>query len=199
MKLPSEFKKVDPIYGKFLVGYVYKQNFEVAINLTKPYSRVVLDVGFGSGLLFYYLANYTQECYGININPRQTSRAANILGNFGIKAHLVTSDIRRAPYPDSFFDVIYALNTLEHVKEIDVALDEIERILKLGGYFVVAAPTENWIYRVGRAVMGYTKPQDHYHTASDIKVILLQYFDIAVEKAIYPVFPLFRVYLCKRG
>lgn len=199
MKIQSVFKKLDPIYGKFLVGDIYKQNLELAIKLTEPYSKVVLDVGFGVGILFPYLVSYTEECYGININRNQSTKAKGALDSLGIKPNLITADIRKAPFGNSSFEVIYALNTLEHIKEIDTTLAEIKRILKSGGYFVVAVPTENLIYRVGRVVIGYgKKPKGHHHTAKEIKARLLRYFDITAEKAINSIVPLFKVYLCRK-
>ena len=198
MKIPSVFKKIDPIYEKFLVGDIYKQNLELAIKLTEPYSKVVLDVGFGFGVLFPYLVSYTEECYGININKNQSTKAKGALDSLGIKTNLITADIRKAPFGNSLFEVIYALNTLEHIKELDAALAEIKRILKSGGYFVATVPTENLIYRVGRMVIGYEKPKSHYHTAEEIKARLLQYFDIMAEKAITSTLPLFKAYLCKK-
>jgi ubiquinone/menaquinone biosynthesis C-methylase UbiE len=199
MKLDDRLKKADPIYGIFLAGWIYKKNLELAINLTKPYSNVVLDVGFGYGVLFPYLINYTRSCYGINIKSDQSNKARRVLNSLGIEPHLITGDIRKAPFPDSVFDVIYAINTLEHVKEICLALGEIKRILRQGGILVVAAPTENWVYKVGRMAIGSKKPKDHYHTASDIKGELLYYFDMTAEKLILPMLPLFRVYLCKKS
>ena len=124
MKIPSVFKKIDPIYGKFLVGDIYKQNLELAIKLMEPYSKVVLDVGFGFGVFFPYLVSYTEECYGININKNQSTKAKGALDSLGIKTNLITADIRKAPFGNSLFEVIYALNTLEHIKELDAATEE---------------------------------------------------------------------------
>lgn len=199
MKILSEFKKIDRFYKKFLLGDIHKQNLELAIKLTQPHSKVVLDVGCGSGVFLSYLVSYTEKCYGIEINNGWSTRAKHTFDSLGIKPNLITGDIRKAPFGNSLFEVIYALNTIEHVKEIDVALTEIKRILKLGGYFVVAAPTENVMYRLGRMLIGFKKPKDHYHTAKEIKARLLQYFDITAEKTIISILPLFKVYLCKKN
>jgi len=198
MKIQGVFRKLDPIYGKFLVGDIYKQNLELAIKLTQPHSKVVLDVGCGSGVFLSYLVSYTEKCYGININKKQSTKAKGAFDSLGIKPNLITADIRKAPFGNSLFEVIYALNTLEHIKEINTALAEIKRILKSGGYFVATVPTENKIYGVGRMVIGYEKPKNHYHTPKEIKARLLRYFDITAEKAITSIVPLFKVYLCRK-
>jgi ubiquinone/menaquinone biosynthesis C-methylase UbiE len=198
MKLPEVFKKADPIYGIPVIGYVYRQNLEVAIELTKPYNKKVLDVGFGLGVLFPYITKYTDECYGLEINKTWIERTKKTLDDLNIKANLVRGDIRNAPFKDAQFDNIYMLNALEHVREIDIAISEIRRILKQKGLFVVAVPTENRIYEISRKFVGFKKPTDYYHTSQEIEVKLSQHFEIIKKKEIYSILPLFTVYLCRR-
>jgi SAM-dependent methyltransferase len=45
------------------------------------------------------------------------------------------------PYPPLFFDVVTCGDVLEHVKQPDMALREIERVLRPGGVLWLAAPT----------------------------------------------------------
>lgn len=197
MKLPEAFKKADPIYGMPIVGYVYRQNLETAIKLTKPYNKKVLDVGFGLGGLFPYLVDYTEVCYGLEINKTWVDKTKKIIGDLGIKIKLIRGDIRNAPFKDAQFEYIYMLNALEHIKEIDMALNEVNRMLKPGGYYVVSVPTENRAYRISRRLIGAKKPRDHYYTSQEIEDKLLQHFEIVKKKEIYPILPLFMVYLCR--
>lgn len=41
------------------------------------------------------------------------------------------------PYPDNSFALVAISNTLHHIKDYDAVLDEMYRVLKPGGYFVV--------------------------------------------------------------
>ena len=51
-------------------------------------------------------------------------------------------DLRRVPFPDASFDLVYASHVLEHIKEDDEALREIRRILRPGGHCgVTGAPS----------------------------------------------------------
>jgi len=63
------------------------------------------------------------------------------------------------PFEDHAFDVVVAGEILEHVIEVEAALNEVQRVLKPGGAFLVSTPTQNlcfrtiwffWVRTVGR-------------------------------------------------
>jgi SAM-dependent methyltransferase len=49
-------------------------------------------------------------------------------------------DIEGIAFPDSFFDLVICNHILEHVANVDVALAEVQRVLKSGGRFVCQTP-----------------------------------------------------------
>lgn len=57
------------------------------------------------------------------------------MANVDIKA-----DIRKLPFRESEFDLIYASHVLEHVKEDSIALSEIHRVLRPNGIAIVPVP-----------------------------------------------------------
>ena len=193
----SNFKKVNPIYGMPVVGRIYKQNLEIAIKLTSPHNKKVLDIGFGFGVLFPYLSKFNAQSYGIDIHSKQAEVAKEILTMEKIEASILVGNAHDMPFKDSTFECVYMLNALEHIKDINSVLEEIKRILVPTGDYVVAVPTENFIYKVGRMILKWKKPRDHYHTAHEIEQNLQQHFQVLNRKVIYPFAPLFVVYLCK--
>ena len=52
------------------------------------------------------------------------------------------------------FDLINALDVLEHVDDLPWALKELLALLKPGGQLVISGPTENMLYRIGRKLAG---------------------------------------------
>jgi len=54
------------------------------------------------------------------------------------------------PFENNYFDVIFVLDILEHVKEIDKAIEEIKRVLKTNGHVILSGPTETWFYKLCR-------------------------------------------------
>lgn len=72
-------------------------------------------------------------------------------------------------------DVVVAFSVLEHIEERGKALAEISKCLSPRGFFVCGLPSENWIYRLGRKLIGYTEAHENYDYNA-VKKIIEQYF-----------------------
>jgi SAM-dependent methyltransferase len=92
----------------------------------------------------------------------------------GIKYHVVESgDNYKLPYRDNEFDIITAFMVLHHVENLLSMISEIQRVLKPGGYFVVAdhdcwdamdamlIDITHLIYQVGDE--GFDPKKDNYY------------------------------------
>ena len=86
-----------------------------------------------------------------------TLRAADRIGTAGIHGiEIVEEDIAKAeanginvcrgdlnqrlPFEDENFDIVLASHVIEHLANTDIFVKEIQRILKVGGYLVIATP-----------------------------------------------------------
>ncbi|MEW6606347.1 MAG: class I SAM-dependent methyltransferase [bacterium] len=49
-------------------------------------------------------------------------------------------------YPDAFFDLVLAFDVLEHIEDDKLAINEIYRTLKPGGFFILTVPAFNFLY-----------------------------------------------------
>jgi 2-polyprenyl-3-methyl-5-hydroxy-6-metoxy-1,4-benzoquinol methylase len=58
------------------------------------------------------------------------------------------------------FAAIFALDSLEHNDDIAPIVAAFARALQPGGVFILSGPTENVLYKLGRAVAGFS---GHYH------------------------------------
>jgi ubiquinone/menaquinone biosynthesis C-methylase UbiE len=54
--------------------------------------------------------------------------------------HPICGDMINLPYRDNSIDIIFALDTLEHVKEDELAISEISRLLKRKGVAIISIP-----------------------------------------------------------
>ena len=101
-----------------------------------PTPRRILVVGCGTGREAGAMARALKaETVGIDICDsfhfdHEASRPAV----------LQLMDARALDFPDDHFDFVYSFHTLEHVPQPHRALDEMARVLKPDGHFVIGTP-----------------------------------------------------------
>jgi 2-polyprenyl-3-methyl-5-hydroxy-6-metoxy-1,4-benzoquinol methylase len=61
------------------------------------------------------------------------------------EATFIQADIRHIPYAEEF-DVVCALDVIEHIDEDDAAMREIAKAVKPGGGVVIAVPQHMWLW-----------------------------------------------------
>jgi 2-polyprenyl-6-hydroxyphenyl methylase/3-demethylubiquinone-9 3-methyltransferase len=107
----------------------------VARQITKAHgaSARVLDVGCGAGFLSNHLAREGFEVTGLDASQASIDVAArhDLTG----RARYLLGDALLLPFPDASFDVVCAMDFLEHVEEPAKAVAEMARVLKPGGTF----------------------------------------------------------------
>ena len=104
-----------------------------ALNLRT--SERVLEVGCGGGYLTYEAARFvgpTGRVCVIDISPDQIAAAQQRGAEFGW-VECRTADIASPPYGDAEFDAVFAVQVLEYITDLDAALRQIHRMLRLGG------------------------------------------------------------------
>lgn len=100
----------------------------------------VLDVGCGTGAVMEHMKLLGYEAFGVDMSPEalQYCQAKKLTVTLGTAESIA--------YPDASFDVVLALDVLEHVSDHQAAVKEIARILKPGGIFVATVPAHPWLF-----------------------------------------------------
>jgi len=96
----------------------------------------ILDIGCGAGTISEPLVRKGHEVYGIDIMQEAVERARKK----GIKAEVFNLNEGKLLYEDEFFDVVFALDVIEHIFDPEKIIKEIYRVLKKKGYFIVSFP-----------------------------------------------------------
>lgn len=94
----------------------------------------VLDVGCGAGFLSNELARHGLRINAVDLSTESLKVAAAHDTTKSVVYE--TADAGRLPYPDASFDVVTALDFLEHVENPREIIREFSRVLKPGGIFI---------------------------------------------------------------
>ncbi len=134
----------------------------------------VLDFGCNSGTGIDAIYDPENEYYGIDVVPELKALFAEKYHDKpNVNLAIVTEG--EVPYADDFFDVVMAMNLIEHLEDPEPYLRELKRITKPGGRVLVA--TVNRKYRL----YPWQKPWNPYHfteySESSLRRVLARHFD----------------------
>ncbi|MCL0056313.1 glycosyltransferase [Dehalococcoidia bacterium] len=95
----------------------------------------ILDIACGSGIQSMKMAKRGSKVYGIDMNER-TIFVAKVITE-GTGAIFQIGNAEALPYQSGVFDKIVCVCSLEHFKDDEKALAEMNRVLKIGGILVL--------------------------------------------------------------
>jgi SAM-dependent methyltransferase len=109
----------------------------------------VLDVGCGDGTFVHALAPTTAW---VGVDPALKSvKVARRLGAYRL---LAVAEGARLPFRDDIFGAVVSNSTLEHIPDVEPVLEEMYRVLRPGGAYVVTFPSEFFYdYHLGTVAM----------------------------------------------
>lgn len=103
----------------------------------------VLDVGCGFGGTSRYLAKKLgpkSDVTGITLSPKQVERGTELAAEQGVadNTNFMVMDALKMEFPDNSFDIVWACESGEHMPDKKAYINEMMRVLKPGGTFVMA-------------------------------------------------------------
>jgi MPBQ/MSBQ methyltransferase len=112
----------------------------------------VLDVGCGVGGTSRYLAKKLgsqASVTGITLSPNQVKRATELAVEQNVdNAKFTVMNALEMEFEDNSFDIVWACESGEHMPDKEAYINEMMRVLKPGGKFVMAT----WCQRDDREV-----------------------------------------------
>ncbi|MDH4468490.1 MAG: bifunctional 2-polyprenyl-6-hydroxyphenol methylase/3-demethylubiquinol 3-O-methyltransferase UbiG [Bacteriovoracaceae bacterium] len=112
-------------------------------NLHKNEKLKILDLGSGGGFLSNQLATYGHKVTGVDIS--QSSLDVAKKHDLTKSVQYIKGDVRKLPFEDESFDVVCAMDLLEHVNNPVEVVREASRVLRRGGKFYFHTFNRNWI------------------------------------------------------
>lgn len=149
-----------PIHPKHLV--------EVApawyLPFLQPTTRV-LDVGCANGQHTLRAATHVQQIVGIDYDPALLAVARQDAARRGLtNVKFEQGDVEQPlSVPNGSFDVVLFLDVLEHLHNRDLAMREVNRVLKPGGRLLLAIPNSETSWKKRQRALGINSFSDPDH------------------------------------
>lgn len=128
---------------KTIISHIRRKHhfdrYKIVKRLISKKGKELLDIGCGSPARcvkegsFLRTMGYGQ---GIDIEKRD------------IEFPFKIGDMQDIPFKDNKFGVVTAIEVIEHVGDPVKAINEVHRILKDNGIFVMTTPNNNWFFRI---------------------------------------------------
>lgn len=129
--------------------------------------KKILDIGCGGGFLTTSLAEAGHEVFGVDLSANSLKIAKE--HDLTRTAHFLQANALQLPFEDQSFDVVCAMDVLEHVETPSYGVVEAARVLKNGGLFFFNTLNRNplsWLIAIKAVeiLMSTTPPNLHvYH------------------------------------
>lgn len=130
--------------------------------------KIVIDsasgTGYGANIL--YNVGKAKKVYGVEINNKAVAYSQFKYGNENIIYK--QGNILELPFENEIFDVFTSFETIEYIKEDEKQMQEVKRVLKNGGYYILSAPNN----------LGFIKFHVKDYNYLSIKELISKYFKI---------------------
>jgi tocopherol O-methyltransferase len=134
----------------------------------------IIDVGCGIGGSTLYLAQkFGSQATGITLSPVQASRGEEraIAAGLAEQVSFAVANALEMPFEDDSFDLVWSLESGEHMPDKAKFLSECYRVLKPGGKIIFAT----WCHRETDSWAGDLTPSEVAHLKEIYRVYCLPY------------------------
>ena len=104
--------------------------------------RRVLDVGSGEGYGAHLLGSTASQVLGVDVSWQAVEHATRAYASGMAHLQYVQASATHLPLRAECMDLVVAFEILEHVEEQARLLDEVRRVLRPGGMFLVSTPNK---------------------------------------------------------
>ena len=108
----------------------------------------VLDVASGEGYGSALLSQVARSVVGVDLDEGSITHAKVSYARPNLR--FCVGDARQIPLAEKSVDIVVSFETLEHLAEHDIFLDEIQRVLRPGGALIISSPERDVYCPPGR-------------------------------------------------
>jgi SAM-dependent methyltransferase len=119
-------------------SYVWRRGQDRRLGLIRQFvelrAKRILDVGCGLGMYVSRFRQFSDDVYGVDVDPDKIARASEWLPNLRV------AQAEELPFHSGSFDVILLNEVIEHVDDDRRTIREACRVLAPGGHVIIYAP-----------------------------------------------------------
>jgi len=123
--------------------------------------KKILDIGCGTGRIIQDLLDKGADITGVDVSTEMLKIAEKKFPN----SNFVEADIRELPFKDNTFDIVICTFVIVHLKQVELegAFDEVYRILKPGGSFILTNINQKKAPKLKVKNIGEIVIKSYYH------------------------------------
>lgn len=155
--------------------------------------KVAVDFGCGFGLALPQLREQFDLTVGVDLMPELSTDFLRRWDEEGDERHgtiRVVKSLDEVRSVAGSVDLILALDVLEHFETVSPVLLQLHSLLSPSGVLLVSGPTENFCYRIGRKLVGFSGAY-HHQTVYQVMDAMSTLFDIQHIRRLPQPAPLF--------
>jgi ubiquinone/menaquinone biosynthesis C-methylase UbiE len=127
----------DALFRRF--GYNSETSHKFVLAKALPLPGHVLEIGTGKGRFLAAMAKHADRITTLDVDAKQQHAAKLHVRQTqaGHRIRFVVHDAEHLPWPDASFDTVVSVNTFHHLVHPMRVFNEMRRVLKPGGRFVL--------------------------------------------------------------
>lgn len=126
-------------------------------------NKTVLDLGCATGICTFDIGKNSKKTIGMDISFWAIKKARYKNKKQGKNIKFLTGDAEKLPFKDNTFDIIVNTALLQYFRNPKKIIDEMERVLKPGGYTLIEVPHKFGIYNLKSLIKLITSKKDFSH------------------------------------
>lgn len=136
-KSKQAFDKQAKEYDNAMYGEHARKLYPALLEvICHSYGNTVLDIGCGTGALLkqVYDEDHRRILYGIDISTKMVQKSKERMQD---KATIIEGDSEHLPFKDNTFDIVYCNDSFHHYPNPDKVLEQMQRVVKVGGICII--------------------------------------------------------------
>lgn len=140
----AHYNTIEPSYD-MQYGEEQSKKHEVALQvLGSCGGEMILDVGCGTGLLFFKIAGHNASIVGVDFSRKMLRRAVERFRRLK-NVHFICGDVDFLPLRENVFDKVFSFTLLQNMPMPKITLEEVVRVAKRDSTLVLTGQKKSFL------------------------------------------------------